>query len=83
MKGLKMLIEQLLDRARERLVVIEAGALVRDAAELMATPQVDLLVVCNGRRHGWSRNEDGCCCPNSPAAPRIRLHGHAGYSHDA
>jgi CBS domain-containing protein len=43
-----MLIEQVLQRARERLVTIESGALVGDAVKMMAKPHVDLLVVCSG-----------------------------------
>ena len=42
-----MFVEQILPRARERLAVIDAGALVIDAAELMAKPHTDLVVVCS------------------------------------
>ena len=41
-----MFVEQILPRARERLAVIDAGALVGEAAELMAKPHTDLVVVC-------------------------------------
>ncbi|MEO8813366.1 MAG: CBS domain-containing protein [Caulobacteraceae bacterium] len=40
-----MFVEQILDSARERLVVIDAGATVRQAAELMSRPHVALIVV--------------------------------------
>ncbi|MDQ2860882.1 MAG: CBS domain-containing protein [Pseudomonadota bacterium] len=40
-----MLIKQMLDSARERLVVIDAGATVRQAADLMSKPHVALIVV--------------------------------------
>ncbi|WP_372785961.1 cyclic nucleotide-binding/CBS domain-containing protein [Phenylobacterium sp.] len=40
-----MFVEKMLHRARERLVVIEAGATVRQAAELMSKPHVALIVV--------------------------------------
>ncbi len=39
-------VEKMLPRAFERLAVIEAGASVQDAAELMSKPHIDLLVVC-------------------------------------
>jgi CBS domain-containing protein len=42
-----MLVEQILARARERLAVVDIGALVKDAAEVMAKPHLDLLVVCD------------------------------------
>lgn len=49
-----MFVEQMLDRARERLVVIDAGATVRQAADLMAKPHVALIVVrgVDGRMAG-------------------------------
>jgi CBS domain-containing protein len=40
-----MFVEKMLHKARERLVVIEAGATVRQAAELMSKPHVALIVV--------------------------------------
>lgn len=43
-----MLAEQMLPRARERLVTISGVALVKDAAALMARPHTDLVVVCGG-----------------------------------
>ncbi len=43
-----MFAEQMLPRARERLATIDAGALVREAADLMSKPHTDLLVVCGG-----------------------------------
>ncbi|MEO8716010.1 MAG: CBS domain-containing protein [Acetobacteraceae bacterium] len=43
-----MFAEQMLPRARERLATIDAGGLVRDAADLMSKPHTDLLVVCDG-----------------------------------
>lgn len=41
-----MFAEQMLPRARGRLATISAGALVREAADLMSKPHTDLLVVC-------------------------------------
>jgi len=41
-----MLAEQMLSRARERLVTISEAALVKDAAAFMAKPHTDLVVVC-------------------------------------
>ena len=41
-----MFAEQMLPRARERLATIDAGAPVREAADLMSTPHTDLIVVC-------------------------------------
>lgn len=41
-----MLAEQILPRARERLVTISGSAPVKDAALLMAKPHTDLVVVC-------------------------------------
>jgi len=43
-----MFVEQMLMRTRERLAVIDAGALLKQAAEMMATPHTDLVVVCDG-----------------------------------
>ncbi len=40
-----MFVEQMLDTARGRLVVIDAGATVRQAAELLSQPHVALIVV--------------------------------------
>ena len=42
-----MFVEQMLSRARERLAVIEAEAPVKDAANLMSAPHVDLVIVCD------------------------------------
>ncbi len=44
-----MLIEQMLPGARERLAAIGAGVSVKDAADLMSRPRIDLLVVCGPR----------------------------------
>ncbi|HXS05358.1 MAG TPA: CBS domain-containing protein [Rhizomicrobium sp.] len=41
-----MFVEQMLLRACERLAVIDAEASVKDAANLMAEPGTDLIVVC-------------------------------------
>jgi CBS domain-containing protein len=41
-----MLVEQILPRARERLVVIESNAPVKDAARLLTRPHRDLIVAC-------------------------------------
>jgi CBS domain-containing protein len=41
-----MLAEQMLSRARERLATVNAGALVKEAADLMSKPHTDLVVVC-------------------------------------
>lgn len=41
-----MFAEQMLPRARERLVTISGAASVKDAAALMARPHMDLVVVC-------------------------------------
>lgn len=41
-----MIVEQMLSRAGERLAVIDAQASVRDAANLMAQPGTDLIIVC-------------------------------------
>lgn len=41
-----MFVEQILPRARECLAVVDAGAVIRDAVELMAKPGVDVVVVC-------------------------------------
>jgi CBS domain-containing protein len=40
-----MFVEQMLQSARERLVVIDAGATVRQAAELISQPHVALIIV--------------------------------------
>ena len=42
-----MFVEQMLPRARERLVTIGGAAPVKDAAELMSKPHTDLVVVCD------------------------------------
>ena len=42
-----MFVEQMLPRARERLVTISGAAPVKDAAELMSKPHTDLVVVCD------------------------------------
>jgi len=41
-----MLAEQMLPRARERLVMISGSDPVKDAAALMAKPHTDIVVVC-------------------------------------
>jgi len=41
-----MFVEQMLLRACERLAVVDAGASVKNAADLMAQPASDLVVVC-------------------------------------
>lgn len=41
-----MIVEQMLPRARERLVTIGIAAPVKEAAELMSKPHTDLVVVC-------------------------------------
>lgn len=41
-----MLVEKILPQVCERLAVIKAGASVRDAADLLAVPHTDLVVVC-------------------------------------
>lgn len=41
-----MLVEKILPRVCERLAVIKAGASIRDAADLLAVPHTDLVVVC-------------------------------------
>ncbi|MEO7207596.1 MAG: CBS domain-containing protein [Steroidobacteraceae bacterium] len=41
-----MFVEQMLDKARERLAVIDATASVREAAAVMSKPHTELLVVC-------------------------------------
>jgi CBS domain-containing protein len=45
-----MVAEQMLPKARERLVTISRDAPVREAAALMARPHTDLVVVCG--QHG-------------------------------
>ncbi len=68
-----MFAEQILSQAKKRLTVIDAAAPVRDAAELMARPHVDLVVVCDpeGRMAGVLTKTDivgqigqcsGCAC---------------------
>lgn len=68
-----MLVEHILPRARERLAIIAAGAPVRDAAEVMARPHIDLVIVCDaeGRMIGVLTKTDivgqirtctGCNC---------------------
>ncbi|MBC7663619.1 MAG: CBS domain-containing protein [Caulobacter sp.] len=42
-----MFAEQMLPRARQRLVKINAAAMVKDAADLMSKPHTDLVVVCD------------------------------------
>ncbi len=41
-----MIVEQMLSRARERLAAIGTGASVKEAADLMSKPHIDLVVVC-------------------------------------
>lgn len=41
-----MFVEQMLARVCERLAVVDAGASVKDAADLMAEPATDLVIVC-------------------------------------
>jgi len=41
-----MFVEQMLSRANDRLAIIDAAASVKDAACLMARPEIDLVVVC-------------------------------------
>lgn len=41
-----MFVEQMLLRAGERLAVLDASGSVRDAADLMAQPATDLVIVC-------------------------------------
>jgi len=41
-----MIAEQMLARARERLAAIGAGASVKEAADFMSKPHIDLVVVC-------------------------------------
>ncbi len=43
-----MFVEKILPQVCERLAVIEAGASVKDAADLLAVPHTDLVVVCRG-----------------------------------
>lgn len=42
-----MFVEQILPRARGRLVTIGAAASVKEAADAMSRPHTDLVVVCN------------------------------------
>jgi CBS domain-containing protein len=46
-----MFVEQMLDSARERLVVIDGGATVQQAADLMSKPHVALIIVCGPDGH--------------------------------
>jgi CBS domain-containing protein len=46
-EGAGMLAEQMLPSARERLATIDAGAPVKEAADLMTKPHTDLVVVCD------------------------------------
>lgn len=68
-----MFAEQILPRARQRLVKISAAAQVKEAADLMSKPHMDLVVVCNldGTMVGVLTKTDivrqvghcvGCCC---------------------
>ncbi|HEY2837272.1 MAG TPA: CBS domain-containing protein [Rhizomicrobium sp.] len=41
-----MFVEQMLSRASDRLAVVDAAASVKDAACLMARPDIDLVVIC-------------------------------------
>lgn len=41
-----MFVEQMLTRARERLATVDSGAPVKAAADLMARPHTDLVIVC-------------------------------------
>src|SRR5260221_6515951 len=41
-----MLVEEVLSRACERLAIIDAAASIRDAADLMAEPHTNLVIVC-------------------------------------
>ena len=43
-----MFVEEMLSRVSERLAVVDAGASVKDAADLMAEPATDLVIVCQG-----------------------------------
>jgi predicted GNAT family acetyltransferase/CBS domain-containing protein len=43
-----MLVEKILPRACARLAVVDAAASIRDAAELMTVPHIDLVIVCQG-----------------------------------
>ena len=45
-RSIRMLVEQLLPRACERLAVVDAAASIRDAAEMMIEPHTDLVIVC-------------------------------------
>jgi len=68
-----MFVERMLPRARERLAVVGAEAPVREAADLMAKPHTDLVVVCGGDGRlvgvltktdivGQIRQCSGCSC---------------------
>jgi len=41
-----MLVEQVLGRACERLAVVDAGASIKEVADLMAEPHTNLVIVC-------------------------------------
>ena len=41
------MVQRILSRARDRLVIAEARALIKDAAELLLRPHTNLLVVCD------------------------------------
>lgn len=68
-----MFTEHIVPTARERLATIDAGAPLREAADLMARPHIDLVVVCDqdGRMLGVLTKTDvvgqirqcsGCSC---------------------
>ena len=42
-----MHVERILDQARQRLVIVDALASIRDGAGMMSKPGADMLVVCN------------------------------------
>ena len=48
-----MLVERVLAIARQRLVAIGAGALLTEAAGLLSSAQVNLVVVCAVRRQSF------------------------------
>jgi CBS domain-containing protein len=49
-----MLVERIVPKARERLAAVSVDAAVREAAGLMSTPHIDLVIVCapDGRMVG-------------------------------
>lgn len=60
--GAEMFVEQMLSRACERLAVVDAGASVKDVADLMAEPGTDLVIVCrDGRVSGVVTRSDIVC----------------------